>query len=339
MNILVTGGTGYIGSHTCVELLKENHNVIIVDNLYNSSKEVINSIEKISNKTVKFYQYDLCNIDDIEKIFIENKIDAVIHFAGLKAVGESVQKPLLYFHNNLHGTINLCTIMAKYNVKNIIFSSTATVYGDNVENVPFSEDMPTGNVTNPYAKSKLFIEQILDDIYTADKEWNITILRYFNPTGAHESGDLGEDPNGIPNNLLPYVSKVAIGKLPEIQVFGDDYDTPDGTGVRDYIHVVDLAIAHVKALKLINEKKEIRIYNLSTGIGNSVLDVIHSFEKACGKKLPYKIVARRAGDISTAYGNPTKAKKELDWEAKFDLDRMCADNWHWQSKHPNGYKE
>lgn len=333
--ILVTGGAGYIGSHTCVELLNSGYNVVVFDNLYNASKESLRRVEKITGKKVKFYEADMRNKAAMEKIFAENKIDAVIHFAGLKAVGESVQKPLMYYDNNITGTLVLLEVMGKAGCKKIVFSSSATVYGD-PERLPIDEECRL-SVTNPYGSTKLMLENIMRDLYVADNTWNIILLRYFNPVGAHESGLIGENPRGIPNNLTPYIAQVAGGKLKEINVFGNDYPTPDGTGVRDYIHVVDLALGHVCAIDKTN-KSGVYVYNLGTGVGYSVLDVIHAFEKACGKKLPYVIKPRRAGDIAACYANAEKAKKELGWEAKLGIDEMCASLWNWQTKNPNGYK-
>ncbi|MEF9916757.1 MAG: UDP-glucose 4-epimerase GalE [Lachnospiraceae bacterium] len=338
MRILVTGGAGYIGSHTCIELLKEGYEVVIVDNLYNSSKESMKRVEEITGKKVVFYETDIRNKEELDAIFSKEKLDAVIHFAGLKAVGESVEKPLLYYQNNIAGTLALCEIMAKHEVKNIIFSSSATVYG-NPAFIPITEECPKGQVTNPYGWTKWMLEQILTDIQKADSKWNVVLLRYFNPIGAHKSGKIGEDPKGIPNNLIPYIAQVAVGKLECLGVFGDDYDTPDGTGVRDYIHVVDLALGHVKAIKKLQDKEGVSIYNLGTGNGYSVLDMVHAFEKACGKKIPYAIKPRRAGDIATCYANPEKAKKELGWEAQRELEEMCEDSWRWQSNNPDGYRE
>ncbi|MSS01341.1 UDP-glucose 4-epimerase GalE [Floccifex porci] len=337
MKILVTGGAGYIGSHTCVELLENDYEVVILDNLYNSSEKAVNRIEKITNKKVTFYKTDLLNKEEMNAIFEKEKIDAVIHFAGLKAVGESVRKPLEYYQNNITGTLNLIEVMKKQNVKNIIFSSSATVYG-NPASIPITEECPKGVCTNPYGWTKWMLEQILSDVYTSDPEWNVMLLRYFNPIGAHESGLIGEDPKGIPNNLLPYVAQVAIGKLECVGVFGNDYDTPDGTGVRDYIHVVDLAKGHVKALEKIKEKAGLKVYNLGTGNGYSVLDVIHAFEKACGHTIPYQIKPRREGDIATCYSKCDKAKDELGWEAQYNLDDMVSSSWKWQTMNPNGYK-
>ncbi len=336
MHILVTGGAGYIGSHTCVELLEAGYEVIVVDNLYNSNRKAIERIQQITHKEVKFYEEDILNKDALRKIFQENPIDAVIHFAGLKAVGESVQKPIEYYTVNISGTLNLISVMKEFNCKNIIFSSSATVYGDPQE-IPITEKCPKGVCTNPYGWTKWMLEQILTDVHTSDPEWNVILLRYFNPIGAHESGLIGEDPKGIPNNLLPYVAQVAIGKLECVGVFGDDYDTPDGTGVRDYIHVVDLAKGHVQALNKIKEKAGCKVYNLGTGKGYSVLDVIHAFSKACKKELPYQIKPRRAGDIATCYSKCDLAKEELGWEAQYDLDAMCASSWKWQSMNPDGY--
>ena len=325
--ILVTGGTGYIGSHTVVELLNSGRDVVIIDNFANSKPEVLERIKKITNKDFKFYEIDYSNREDLEKVFEENEIDAVINFAGYKAVGESVQKPLEYYSNNISGCLVLLQTMKKYGCKKFIFSSSATVYGD-PEVVPLTEDCKTGGTTNPYGTTKLFIEQILQDLYISDNSWDICILRYFNPVGAHESGLIGEEPQGIPNNLMPYIVRVASGELKELSVFGNDYDTHDGTGVRDYIHVVDLAKGHISALnKLDNEEKGIFVYNLGTGIGYSVLDIVNAFEKSTGKKVPYKITQRRPGDIAKAYSDAKKAKKELGWEAKKNLEDMCRDSW------------
>ena len=336
MTILVTGGAGYIGSHTCVELLNAGYDVVIIDNLYNSNQKAVDRIEEITGKKVKFYPDDMMDRAAVKRVFDENKIDAVIHFAGLKAVGESVHKPIEYYRTNIGSTLNLTDEMRAHGCKNIIFSSSATVYGDPAE-IPITENCPKGTCTNPYGWTKWMQEQILTDIHTADPEWNVILLRYFNPIGAHKSGLIGEDPKGIPNNLLPYVAQVAIGKLPEINVFGNDYDTPDGTGVRDYIHVVDLARGHVKAIERFAKKDGVFICNLGTGHGYSVLDVIHAFEKACGKELPYVIRERRPGDVATCYSSPAKAEKELGWTAEFDLEDMCRDSWNWQQKNPNGY--
>lgn len=338
MKILVTGGAGYIGSHTCVELLNEGYEVVVYDNLYNSSKKAVDRIESISGKNVTFYEADICDEVAMNNVFDKEDIDAVIHFAGLKAVGESVLKPVEYYQNNITGTLVLIDAMKKHNVKNIIFSSSATVYG-NPAMIPITEECPKGTCTNPYGWTKWMLEQILTDVHTADPEWNVMLLRYFNPIGAHESGLIGEDPKGIPNNLLPYVAQVAIGKLKEVGVFGNDYDTPDGTGVRDYIHVVDLAKGHVAALNKIKENAGLKVYNLGTGNGYSVLDVIHAFEKACGHEIPYSIKPRRAGDIATCYSKCDKALEELGWSAQYNIDDMCASSWKWQSMNPNGYKD
>ena len=338
MAVLVTGGAGYIGSHTCVELLNAGYEVVVVDNLYNSSKKALERVEEITGKKLKFYQADLLDREAVKGIFDQESIEAVIHFAGLKAVGESVQKPLEYYHNNITGTLILCDEMRNHGVKNIVFSSSATVYGDPAQ-IPITEKCPKGEITNPYGRTKGMLEQILTDFHTADPEWNVMLLRYFNPIGAHESGRIGEDPKGIPNNLVPYIAQVAIGKRDHLNVFGDDYDTPDGTGVRDYIHVVDLAKGHVKAMKKLESKEGVSIYNLGTGVGYSVLDVLHAYEKACQKTLKYEIQPRRAGDISTCYSDCTKAKEELGWVAEKGIEEMCADSWRWQSMNPDGYTE
>lgn len=338
MKILVTGGAGYIGSHTCVELLNEGYEVVILDNLYNSNKKAVDRIEEITGKTVTFYEADLLDKEGVKAVFDKEEIDAVIHFAGLKAVGESVVKPMEYYHNNITGTLNLCDEMRNHGVKNIIFSSSATVYGDPAQ-IPISEECPKGTPTNPYGWTKWMLEQILTDIHTADPEWNVILLRYFNPIGAHKSGLIGEDPKGIPNNLLPYVAQVAIGKLECVGVFGNDYDTPDGTGVRDYIHVVDLAKGHVKAIRKLADKEGVSVYNLGTGNGYSVLQVIEAFSKACGHEIPYQIKPRRAGDIATCYSTCDKANKELGWTAEYGIEDMCAHSWNWQSKNPNGYND
>ena len=337
MRVLVTGGAGYIGSHTCVELLQEGHQVVIVDNLYNASPKALDRIREITGKDLTFYQADVCDREAMNEIFDREQVEAVIHFAGYKAVGESVAKPLEYYRNNLEGTLTLCDIMRQHGVGNIIFSSSATVYGDPAE-IPITENCPKGICTNPYGWTKSMLEQILTDIQHAQPDWNVILLRYFNPIGAHKSGQIGEDPKGIPNNLLPYVAQVAIGKLPCLGVFGKDYDTPDGTGVRDYIHVVDLARGHVKALQKLEESKGVRVYNLGTGKGYSVLDVVHAFEKACGHSIPYEIKPRRAGDIATCYCDPTKAREELGWEAQYGIEEMCQDSWRWQSQNPDGYE-
>ena len=338
MAILVTGGAGYIGSHTCIELINAGYDVVVLDSLSNSSEKSLERVAKITGKKIPFYKVDILDKEGMNEIFEKESIDSVIHFAGLKAVGESVAKPLEYYHNNITGTLLLCDVMRAHNVKNIIFSSSATVYGDPAF-IPITEDCPKGKITNPYGQTKSMLEQILTDLHVADPEWNVVLLRYFNPIGAHESGLIGEDPKGIPNNLLPYIAQVAVGKLEALGVFGDDYDTPDGTGVRDYIHVVDLAKGHVKALKKIADKSGVSIYNLGTGNGYSVLQVLHAFEKACGKKIPYVIKPRRPGDIATCYADASKAKKELGWEAEYDIERMCTDAWRWQSNNPNGYAE
>jgi UDP-glucose 4-epimerase len=329
MSVLVTGGAGYIGSHTVVELLNENKEVIVVDNFSNSKPEMLDKIKKITNKDFKFYELDYSNKEKMDKVFAENKIDSVIHFAGYKAVGESVEKPIEYYTNNVSGTLNLLDVMRKHNVKTIIFSSSATVYGD-PEVVPLTEMCKIGGTTNPYGSSKLFIEQILKDVYKSDNTWDVCILRYFNPIGSHESGIIGEEPQGRPNNLMPYIVRVASGELEELSIFGNDYNTPDGTGVRDYIHVVDLAKGHIKALeKLKKEKSGIYIYNLGTGKGYSVLDMVHAFEKTTGQKIKYKITERRAGDIATCYADATKAKEELNWVAEKTLEDMCRDSWNY----------
>lgn len=337
MSILVTGGAGYIGSHTCLELLKAGYEVVVADNLCNSSEEAVRRVEKIAGKPVKFYQADILDREALNKIFDTEEIDSVIHFAGLKAVGESVAKPLEYYHNNITGTLILCDVMRNHGVKNIVFSSSATVYGEPAF-VPITEDCPKGQITNPYGQTKSMLEQILTDFHVADPEWNVVLLRYFNPIGAHESGLIGEDPKGIPNNLVPYIAQVAVGKLQCLGVFGNDYPTHDGTGVRDYIHVVDLAVGHVKALKKIEEKAGVCIYNLGTGKGYSVLDVVKAYEKACGREIKYEIKPRRPGDIATCYADASKAREELGWEAERGIEEMCADSWRWQSANPDGYR-
>ena len=338
MSILVAGGAGYIGSHTCVELLNAGYEVVVVDNLYNSSEEAVKRVENITKKAVKFYEVDLLDKDKLNHVFDQEKIESLINFAGLNAVGESVHKPLEYYHNNITGTLNLCDVMRNHGIKNIIFSSSATVYGDPAF-VPITEECPKGQITNPYGQTKGMLEQILTDLHVADPEWNVVLLRYFNPIGAHESGLIGEDPKGIPNNLVPYIAQVAIGKLEKLGVFGDDYPTHDGTGVRDYIHVVDLAVGHVKALKKLAPGSGVNIYNLGTGNGYSVLDVLHAYEKACGKALPYEIKPRRPGDIATCYCDASKAKNELGWVAEKGIEEMCADSWKWQSMNPDGYRK
>ncbi len=337
MKVLVTGGVGYIGSHTCVELLNLGYEVVVLDNLSNSNEESLNRVKNITGKGLTFYQADLLDRHAINEIFEKETIGSVIHFAGLKAVGESVKKPLEYYHNNITGTLNLCDVMRKHNVKNIVFSSSATVYGT-PKTVPIKEDFPL-STTNPYGSTKLMLEQILTDLNISDPTWNVILLRYFNPIGAHESGTIGEDPKGIPNNLVPYITQVAVGKLECLSVYGDDYDTVDGTGVRDYIHVVDLALGHVKAIEKLKENKGVLVYNLGTGKGYSVLEMVKSFEKASGKKIKYEIKARRAGDIATCYADVTKAKIELDWEATRGLEQMCEDSWRWQKNNPNGYEK
>lgn len=337
MAILVTGGAGYIGSHTCVELLNEGYEVVVLDNLSNSSEKSLERVEKLTGKQVKFVKGDILDEKILNQIFETEEIESVIHFAGLKAVGESVAKPWEYYHNNVTGTLTLVDVMRKHNCKNIIFSSSATVYGDPVQ-IPITEGCPKGQCTNPYGWTKSMLEQMLMDIQKADNEWNVILLRYFNPIGAHKSGMLGENPNGIPNNLMPYVTQVAVGKLERLGVFGNDYDTPDGTGVRDYIHVVDLAKGHVKALRKIDENAELCIYNLGTGHGYSVLDIVKNFEEANGIKIPYVIKDRRPGDIATCYCDPSKAKEELGWVAENGIREMCEDAWRWQSNNPNGYE-
>ena len=338
MAILVTGGAGYIGSHTVVELQNAGYEVVVLDNLVNSSRKSLLRVEKITGKKVPFYEADILDREALEQIFAKEAIDAVIHFAGLKAVGESVAKPWEYYHNNISGTLTLVDVMRKHGMKNLIFSSSATVYGDPAV-IPITEECPKGQCTNPYGWTKSMLEQILSDIQKADPEWNVVLLRYFNPIGAHQSGLIGENPNGIPNNLMPYITQVAVGKLKELGVFGNDYDTPDGTGVRDYIHVVDLAVGHVKALKKIEEKAGLCIYNLGTGTGYSVLDIVKNFEEATGVKIPYVIKDRRPGDIAVCYADASKAKTELGWEAKYGIRDMCADSWRWQSNNPNGYEQ
>ena len=337
MRILVTGGAGYIGSHTCLELLNQGHEVVVVDNLCNASEEALHRVKELTGKDLTFYKADLLDAEAMDKVFGQEKVDAVIHFAGLKAVGESVAKPLEYYHNNITGTLVLCDAMRKHGVKKIIFSSSATVYGDPAF-IPITEDCPKGTITNPYGQTKSMLEQVLTDLHVADPEWNVILLRYFNPVGAHESGRIGEDPTGIPNNLTPYITQVAVGKLKEVNVFGNDYDTPDGTGVRDYIHVMDLASGHVKALKKFEDAPDVYIYNLGTGRGYSVLEMIQAFSKAVGHDIPYVIRPRRAGDIATCYADAAKAEKELGWVAERGIDEMCQDAWRWQSNNPNGYR-
>ena len=339
MSILVTGGAGFIGSHTCVELLNAGYEIVIVDNLYNSSEKSLDRVKELTGKDFTFYPYDIRDKENMRKVFENHKIDACIHFAGLKAVGESCREPLMYYDNNIGGTLALCEVMAEYNCKKIVFSSSATVYGMN--NVsPLKEDMKTGGTTNPYGTTKYMIEIILDDFHKADKDWAITLLRYFNPIGAHKSGRIGENPNGIPNNLMPYITQVAIGKLPYLNVFGDDYNTPDGTGVRDYIHVVDLALGHVKAVeKILKDEPKVNVYNLGTGNGYSVLDIVKAFEQASGQKIEYKIAPRRPGDLDVCYSDASKALNELGWKAERDLVEMCEDSWRWQSNNPNGFDD
>ena len=337
MKILLCGGAGYIGSHTLIELHKAGHEVVVVDNLYNSQKEALVRVSEIlGGVDIPFYEVDIRDRQGLTKVFEDNHIDAVIHFAGLKAVGESCEKPLEYYENNMNGTFVLLDVMRNHGCKNIIFSSSATVYGDPAI-IPITEECPKGQCTNPYGWTKSMLEQVLMDVQKADPEWNIVLLRYFNPIGAHESGRIGENPNGIPNNLMPYITQTAIGIRKELGVFGDDYDTPDGTGVRDYIHVVDLACGHVCALKAIREKKGLTIYNLGTGHGYSVLDVVKAFEKANGLKVPYSIKPRRSGDIASCYCNPAKAKEELGWEARFGIEEMCRYSWNFQKNNPKGY--
>lgn len=337
MAILITGGAGYIGSHTCVEMLNAGKDIVVVDNLDNSSSESLRRVEKITGKTVKFYENDVCDKEALRKIFTENKIEAAIHFAGLKAVGESVRVPMRYYRNNLDSTLSLIEVMTEFGVKKLVFSSSATVYGVAKE-MPLVENMPTGAI-NPYGRTKLFIEEILRDLYVSDNSWSIALLRYFNPIGAHKSGTIGEDPKGIPNNLMPYISQVAVGKLKELHVFGNDYDTVDGTGVRDYIHVVDLAIGHVKAVDWALENIGCEAINLGTGNGTSVLELRDAFVKASGIDVPYVIDPRRPGDPDTVYADATKAKELLGWEAMYGIDEMCVDTWNWQSNNPNGYEK
>ncbi len=334
--ILVTGGAGYIGSHTVLQLLEQGFGVVVLDNLVNSSAESLRRVESITGKSVTFVQGDIRDTTVLDSIFSQHDVDSVIHFAGLKAVGESVQKPLEYYENNMYGTLTLCKAMRQHGVKNIVFSSSATVYGDPVA-LPLHEKMATGHPTNPYGMSKLMVEHMLTDLYASDEEWNIVLLRYFNPVGAHESGLIGEDPNGIPNNLMPYISQVATGKLEQLSVFGDDYDTVDGTGVRDYIHVVDLAAGHLKALDRLELNIGLDVYNLGTGQGYSVLEMIKAFEKASGQTVNYKIAPRRSGDVAACYADPTLAAQELNWNAVKTVEDMCQDVWHWQSKNPKGY--
>ena len=336
MKVLVTGGAGYIGSHTCVELLQAGYEVVVVDNLSNSKEESLIRVQELAGKALEFHKVDLLDKETLHTVFDNASIDAVVHFAGLKAVGESVTIPLRYYLNNIAGTLTLCEVMGTHNVKNIVFSSSATVYGD-PHTIPITEDFPL-SPTNPYGRTKWMIEEILRDIHRADEEWNIALLRYFNPVGAHPSGRIGEDPNGIPNNLLPYIAQVAVGKLTELPVFGNDYPTPDGTGIRDYIHVVDLSIGHLSALAKLATNPGVVTYNLGTGRGYSVLEMVSAFEKASGKRITYKIVGRRAGDIASCFADPALAKRDLDWSAHRGVNDMCTDAWHWQSNNPNGYE-
>lgn len=338
MSILVTGGAGYIGSHTCIELLEAGYDIVVIDNFYNSKKESLKRVAQITGKKFKFYECDIRDEDGLSEIFSKENIEAVIHFAGLKAVGESCRLPLEYYDNNVGGTITLCRVMKKYGCKKIVFSSSATVYGMN--NIsPLKEDMPAGGTTNPYGTTKYMIELILKDVYASDSEWSVILLRYFNPIGAHESGRIGENPNGIPNNLMPYVSQVAVGKLPKLNVFGDDYDTPDGTGIRDYIHVVDLANGHIKALSKALSETGLNIYNLGTGTGYSVLDIVKTFERVNNIEIPFVIAPRRPGDLAVCYSDPSKAEEELGWKAERNLEDMCRDTWRWQKANPDGYGE
>lgn len=337
MSILITGGCGYIGSHTCIELLESGHDIVVLDNFYNSDIEALNRVKELTGKEFPFYECDIRDAEGLRRIFSAHKIDVVIHFAGLKAVGESVEKPLEYFDNNVNGTLVLCSVMREFGCKRMVFSSSATVYGMNNPS-PLNETMPVGAVTNPYGRTKFMIECILQDLCVSDPEWSVVLLRYFNPIGAHKSGRIGEDPSGIPNNLMPYVTQVAVGKREKLSVFGNDYDTPDGTGVRDYIHVVDLARGHVCAVNYALKTTSIEAVNLGTGTGYSVLDLVNTFQKVNNVPVPYAIVERRPGDIGTCYSNPAKAKELLGWEAQFGLEDMCRDAWRWQSQNPKGYK-
>lgn len=336
MAILVTGGAGFIGSHANVELLENGYDIVVVDNLSNSKIESILRVKELTGKDFPFYQTDLLNLEGLEEIFNNHKIDAVMHFAGLKAVGESVEMPLAYYHNNITGTLNLCAAMNKYDVKNLVFSSSATVYG-NPDRVPIDESFPL-SATNPYGRTKLMIEEILRDLFVSDSSWRIAILRYFNPIGAHDSGRIGENPTGIPNNLMPYITQVAVGKRNQLQVFGNDYDTHDGTGVRDYIHVVDLVKGHLKALEYLEKHEGVEMFNLGTGTGYSVLDLVNNFSAATSKEIPYKVIDRRPGDIGVCYANPEKAETVLGWKAEKNLKEMCEDSWKWQSENPNGFQ-
>ena len=339
MSVLLTGAAGYIGSHTCVELLEGGADIVAVDNLVNSSREALRRVERITGKSIPFFETDLCDPEGLEAVFAAHPdITAVIHFAGLKAVGESVRKPLEYYGNNLESTLNLLRAMRRHQVKDLVFSSSATVYGDPA-GVPIRENFPVGGTTNPYGTTKLFIEHILTDLCAAEPDWNVALLRYFNPIGAHASGLIGEDPRGIPNNLVPYIAQVAVGKLEKLHVFGGDWPTPDGTGVRDYIHVVDLAKGHVAALKKLEQNCGLFVCNLGTGRGYSVLEVLHAYERACGRKLPYVVEKRREGDIAECWADPTKAREELGWQAELGIDEMCASSWNWQRQNPNGYPE
>ena len=338
MAILITGGCGYIGSHTCIEMLEAGYDIVVIDNYYNSKPEALRRVKELSGKEFPFYECDIRDAEGLRRIFAAHKIEAVIHFAGLKAVGESVREPLMYYDNNVAGTVVLCQVMAEMGCKRIIFSSSATVYGTGNPS-PLTETMPTGAVTNPYGRTKFMIEGILSDLCTSDPEWSAVLLRYFNPIGAHKSGRIGEDPNGIPNNLMPYISQVAIGKLPKLSIFGDDYDTPDGTGVRDYIHVVDLARGHVKAVGYALTHNGAEAINLGTGIGYSVLDLVNAFKNANGVDVPYTIAPRRDGDVATCYSNPAKAAELLGWKAEKNVEDMCRDTWRWQSQNPKGFDE